>query len=64
MMTTRTSGLLAIVLAIIFTAWPLSTPAGQYGLELARISVGSGNGTTAAASLDGTEFLYDDVAGT
>ncbi len=59
MMTARTAGLAAIL-----SIWSLSASAGQYGLELLRISAGSANGTTAAASLDGTEFLYDDVAGT
>lgn len=68
MMTARASTVagigLAVGLATLLAGWPLAAAAGEYGLELVRISAGSANGTVAAASLEGTEFIYDDVAGT
>ncbi|MCE7902597.1 MAG: PASTA domain-containing protein [Gammaproteobacteria bacterium PRO9] len=51
-------------LAMILMALSAPASAAQYGLTLVRISAGSANGTVAAASLDGTEFVYDDAAGT
>lgn len=60
----RKATLAALGLLMMLAGAPQPADAAQYGLKLTRITAGSGNGSVAAASLDGVEFAYDDAAGT
>lgn len=54
MMTARASTVagigLAVGLATLLAGWPLAAAAGEYGLDLVRISAGSANGTVSQIS--------------
>lgn len=60
----RKATLAVLGLLVMLVGATLPADAAQYGLKLVRITAGSSNGSVAAASLDGTEFSYDDTAGT